>query len=492
MRRKDRYGTKRKREAKMKLLIHDLPDTSFGDLAEDFTVISAPDKAAPCQGCFKCWTKNAGYCVYADSLQHCGALAGKSETIVVVSRLCYGGYSVPVKRFFDRGISDSSPFLTWRRGKTYHINRYRTRRKLIVYFYGACSEPERETAREYVARHADNMDADSCEVIFAESAERVKRLTLSDLLSDDDCEGNNLMPDTCRNRNASTPDDSRSRNDPMPGERRNRNASMPDDNRTRNNPIPSARSSRNILILNGSPKKKSSTSGFLGKVMGFFLAGCNVRYASLRLPGGYPAILKQLEDIDALILAVPLYVDGMPSHVLDFMQQAERFCVEHGCRFSLYVISNNGFIEGTHNKVHLNMYECWCRQAHITWGGGIGIGGGEMLSVLSVYFPIVFIVIAVCNFIKYSTGTTAAFSDWMPLFINLAIYLFFNCGMIYCMIRLSAGIRRLSTVKNRYTRVMVPSFLFVPMAAIFMALTALFQGKIIFSLLKEDDLSDRS
>lgn len=443
----------------MKLLIHDLPDTSFGDLAEDFTVIGAPDKAAPCQGCFKCWTKNAGYCVYADSLQHCGALAGKSETIVVVSRLCYGGYSVPVKRFFDRGISDSSPFLTWRRGKTYHINRYRTRRKLIVYFYGACSEPERETAREYVARHADNMDADSCEVIFAESAERVKRLTLSDLLSDDDCEGNNLMPDTCRNRNASTPDDSRS---------------------------------RNILILNGSPKKKSSTSGFLGKVMGFFLAGCNVRYASLRLPGGYSAILKQLEDIDVLILAVPLYVDGMPSHVLDFMQQAERFCVEHGCRFSLYVISNNGFIEGTHNKVHLNMYECWCRRAHITWGGGIGIGGGEMLSVLSVYFPIVFIVIAACNFIKYSTGTTAAFSDWMPLFINLAIYLFFNCGMIYCMIRLSAGIRRLSTVKNRYTRVMVPSFLFVPMAAIFMALTALFQGKIIFSLLKEDDLSDRS
>lgn len=497
----------------MKLLIHDLPDTSFGDLAEDFTVIGAPDKAAPCQGCFKCWTKNAGYCVYADSLQHCGALAGKSETIVVVSRLCYGGYSVPVKRFFDRGISDSSPFLTFRKGKTYHINRYRTRRKLIVYFYGACSEPERETAREYVARHADNMDADSYEVIFAESAEHVKRLTLTNLLSNEDCKGNNSMPDTCRNRNVSTPDDSRSRNDPMPGERSSRNASTPDDSRSRNDlipgarnsrnvlmsdssskndPIPSARSSRNVLILNGSPKKKSSTSHFLSKVMGLFLTGCNVRYASLRLPGGYPAILKQLEDIDALILAVPLYVDGIPSHVLEFMQQAERFCVEHGCRFSLYVISNNGFIEGTHNKVHLKMYEYWCRRAHITWGGGIGIGGGEMLSVLSVYFPIVFIVIAACNFIKYSTGTTAALSDWMPLFINLAVYLFFNCGVIYCMIRLSVGIRRLSTVKNRYTRVMVPSFLFVPMADIFMALTALFQGKIIFSLLKEDDLSGRN
>lgn len=476
----------------MKLLIHDLPDTSFGDLAEDFTVIGAPDKAAPCQGCFKCWTKNAGYCVYADSLQHCGALAGKSETIVVVSRLCYGGYSVPVKRFFDRGISDSSPFLTFRKGKTYHINRYRTRRKLIVYFYGTCNEPERETAREYVARHADNMDASSYEVIFAESAEHVKKLTFSDLLSCEKHKGNDPMPGEHRNRNASMPDERRSRNASMPDEHRSRNASMPDDNCTRNNPIPSARRSRNVLILNGSPKKKSSTSHFLGKVMGLFLAGCNVQYASLRLPGGYPAILKQLEDIDALILAVPLYVDGIPSHVLEFMQQAERFCAEHGCRFSLYVISNNGFIEGTHNKVHLKMYECWCRQAHITWGGGIGIGGGEMLSVLSVYFPIVFAVIAILNFIKYIVGISPAFSDWTPLFVNLAVYLFFNCGVIYCMIRLSAGIWRLSTVKNRYTRVMVPSFLFVPMADIFMALTALFQGKIIFSLLKEDDLSDRN
>ena len=138
------------------------------------------------------------------------------------------------------------------------------------------------------------------------------------------------------------------------------------------------------------------------------------------------------------------------------------------------------------------MYECWCRQAHITWGGGIGIGGGEMLSVLSVYFPAVFAVIFILNLIKYIAGISPSFSDWTPLFLNLAIYLFFNSGAIYCMIRLSAGIRRLSTVKNRYTRVMVPSFLFVPMADIFMALTALFQGKIIFSLLKEDDLSDRN
>lgn len=37
-----------------------------------------------------------------------------------------------------------------------------------------------------------------------------------------------------------------------------------------------------ILILNGSPKKKSSTSKFLGKMAGALLTGCKIQYASLR------------------------------------------------------------------------------------------------------------------------------------------------------------------------------------------------------------------
>lgn len=131
-------------------------------------------QAAPCQGCFQCWTKNAGYCVYADSLQHSGAAIGNSEKIIVVSQLCYGGYSAPIKRFFDRGISESLPFLTYRNGKTYHMSRYKTRRELVVYFYGGCSGFEQETAGEYVERFAVNLDMDSHQVIFLTRAEDLK------------------------------------------------------------------------------------------------------------------------------------------------------------------------------------------------------------------------------------------------------------------------------------------------------------------------------
>ena len=80
---------------------------------------------------------------------------------IVFSEICYGGYSVGIKCFFNRGISDCSPFLTYRKEKTYHINPYKIKQKLVVYFYRYCSEYERETSKEYVKFQAVNMDADT-------------------------------------------------------------------------------------------------------------------------------------------------------------------------------------------------------------------------------------------------------------------------------------------------------------------------------------------
>lgn len=162
----------------MNILIHDLREYSFQNLEDNFKIIDTNVKAAPCQGCFQCWTRNAGYCVYADVFQHSGALAGNSENVVIVSKICYGGYSPSVKRFLDRGISECLPFCTFRKGKTYHINRYATRQNLTVYFYGECSEFERETAEEYVACHAVNMGADTHKVIFAEHFENLREIRL--------------------------------------------------------------------------------------------------------------------------------------------------------------------------------------------------------------------------------------------------------------------------------------------------------------------------
>lgn len=103
---------------------------------------------------------------------------GNSKNVVIISKICYGGYSPAVKRFLDRGISDCLPFLTVRKGKTYYTNRYKIRRNLIVYFYGEYSEFERETAEEYVACHAVNMEADTHKIYFTKSFEDIGAIRL--------------------------------------------------------------------------------------------------------------------------------------------------------------------------------------------------------------------------------------------------------------------------------------------------------------------------
>ena len=117
----------------MKVIIHDLREGEalfLGKSDKDSVVIHANNQYAPCCGCFKCWLKNAGFCIMKDSLQHIGALIGQSDPLIIVSQCCYGGYSSPVKAILDRAIGGSLPFFTWRGGQTHHISRY-PHRKLL-------------------------------------------------------------------------------------------------------------------------------------------------------------------------------------------------------------------------------------------------------------------------------------------------------------------------------------------------------------------------
>jgi len=50
----------------------------------------------------------------------------------------------------------------------------------------------------------------------------------------------------------------------------------------------------------------------------------------------------------------------------------------------------------------------------------------------------------------------------------------------------SAAIRRGTAVKDRYTRAMIPSFLFLAVADVFMFLSSLFKGRVVFFLLGRD------
>lgn len=165
----------------MKVLIHDLGEGAAlfpGETGTDSLVVHADGRYAPCRGCFKCWLKNSGFCVMEDSLKHAGALIGRSDPLIIVSRCCYGGYSSPVKAVLDRAIGASLPFFTWRGGQTHHISRYPRRKLLRVCFYGESTETERETARELVERNRLNLDYETAGVSFFKNIEQLKEAGL--------------------------------------------------------------------------------------------------------------------------------------------------------------------------------------------------------------------------------------------------------------------------------------------------------------------------
>ena len=68
------------------ILIHDLPGPEGWLLPEDWLVVDAKAKAAPCQGCFGCWLKTPGTCVLKDGLQHLGAAIAHGRELILASR----------------------------------------------------------------------------------------------------------------------------------------------------------------------------------------------------------------------------------------------------------------------------------------------------------------------------------------------------------------------------------------------------------------------
>ena len=76
------------------------------------------------------------------------------------------------------------------------------------------------------------------------------------------------------------------------------------------------------VLINCSPKKKLSVSGFIMKCAGLMIRG-EKEYMHLRTPADREKILQALKTAGKVVFAVPLYVDGVPSHMLPFMREME-------------------------------------------------------------------------------------------------------------------------------------------------------------------------
>ena len=230
------------------------------------------------------------------------------------------------------------------------------------------------------------------------------------------------------------------------------------------------------VYINCSPKKKFCASSYFLFLQRLFVRGEKVT-EKLRTPADYPRILDQLHDAQTVVFGVPLYVDGIPSSVLRFMEAMESFCKENEIHLNVYCIANNGFIEGRQNEPLMQSFEHFCSRAGLTWGGGVGIGGGVMLNVTRIMF-IVNIGLLLLNTVLsiFSTGDFFPKDAWVSFAESAAFLVFFNLGVLFYLCRMGRFIRKGAFSGKKYTRIMVPSFLFIIFADIFFIIISLFQG----------------
>jgi len=349
------------------LILHDLEEAAAGGLLEaatDIEAFAAKPAVRPCLGCFGCWLKTPGVCVIADRGQGFAASVHRHSELVVVSQLTYGGFSPAVKAVMDRCIGHMLPYFRMQNGEMHHRLRYCEPLRLRYLFYGEADPEQRAIAERLARANAMNLAAQGSAVAFHSSAEQALAQALSG-------EGGAFAEAAA------------CRSDPVGATALGRPPEQPPASAA---PAQCSATLR-IALLNGSPKPKGSGSGMLlDYLQGQLPADAQVLSCQI-LRQGQEAALKAIEGCNAIVIAFPLYVDSLPSHLISFLLAAEQqlaAAAATGKAPKLYILVNNGFYEAGQNAIAVSMAKLFAARAGLQWGSAYMVGAGGMLGAAKI------------------------------------------------------------------------------------------------------------
>lgn len=127
----------------------------------------------PCRGCFSCWVKTPGLCVFKDDGQEPILRAwAEADLVALLTPIAFGGYAPELKKTLDRIIPVLLPFFIKIRGETHHPQRYPRQRRLLAIGTQRQEDADSESNfRCLVQRNALNMgDIEATTVVFSGNA----------------------------------------------------------------------------------------------------------------------------------------------------------------------------------------------------------------------------------------------------------------------------------------------------------------------------------
>jgi multimeric flavodoxin WrbA len=109
------------------------------------TIYLREKKINQCQGCFNCWTKTPGKCIFNDDVAGIMEKFNDADLLVFASPLYHFGIIALMKKFIERTLPMIQPFLIERDdGKTTHPPRDGYKHTHNILIIGVCGFPEVE------------------------------------------------------------------------------------------------------------------------------------------------------------------------------------------------------------------------------------------------------------------------------------------------------------------------------------------------------------
>lgn len=136
-----------------------------------------------------------------------------------------------------------------------------------------------------------------------------------------------------------------------------------------------------IALINGSPKaKRSASEAILKSLHTYFAPAGEVLdfHFSTQVPAERD--LLRLCACSVLIFAFPLYVDGVPGHLVACLDRlSATLKIAPPKERLVFAVGNCGFYEGQQAHLALEIMAHWAERSGLRWGWGLGVGAGGML-----------------------------------------------------------------------------------------------------------------
>lgn len=242
-------------------------------LGDQTKIVSIDEEITPCIGCWNCWLKTPGKCVFNDVMTEVYADYINSSRVVILFDSSKGFVNYQMKAFFDRTIPHYHPYIEIVDGECHHLARYDEYPELYFYYDTKdLTEREDQLIEDYLYRTTYH---------FQSLAFRIQwKYTLEVMALED--------------RKA----------------KRNRVKRIETEKMEK------------LIIYNGSPRRSGSNTAMILEHVKSRLND-TVEIRDLKDKDQWHEWVSNFKNEENVLFAMPLYVHAMPSHVMAFIEKLE-------------------------------------------------------------------------------------------------------------------------------------------------------------------------